>query len=166
MTKVHMVKHARKNYPEHGIVKGDTYYWWQFAFRPKQFSKTPPKPAQLTQSAFLQSLYEIQDRIRNLSPETVQDLSSELEEIINDIENLRDEQEEKRNNMPEQLQESNSGELLQERYDGLDSWISELQSIDLDFEPEEGSSEEKKQADLKEFLENVVSEIQETDSGL
>jgi len=166
MARVTKVEHARKDYPDHGIKKGDTYYWWQFAFGRKQMSKIPPTRQQLTQSGFLHCLYEIQDRIAGLAPETVDDLKSDVEDIISDIEALRDEQEEKRSNMPEQLQESDSGNLLQERYDELDSWASDLQSVDLDFEPDEEQTDAEQKEAEEEFLAYALSEIQSTDSGL
>lgn len=55
-----------------------------------------------------------------------------LEELITDIETIRDECQENLDNMPESLQSSPTGELLQERIDGLDEAISILENIDID----------------------------------
>lgn len=41
---------ARKDYPSHGIKKGDTYYHWSFYRGPKQMSRVPPRRSQLTQT--------------------------------------------------------------------------------------------------------------------
>lgn len=49
MPRVHRQK-AAKDYPEHGIAKGDTYYRWAFRYGGKRKSKTYPRPSQLTQS--------------------------------------------------------------------------------------------------------------------
>ncbi len=47
MARAHFVKAAAKDHPEHGIKKGESYWWW--AFRSaygsrKVYSKTQPKP--------------------------------------------------------------------------------------------------------------------------
>lgn len=55
-----------------------------------------------------------------------------LEELITDIETIRDECQENLDNMPESLQSSPVGELLQERINGLDEAISILENIDID----------------------------------
>jgi hypothetical protein len=41
---------ARKAYPEFGIKKGDTYYYWQHYRGPVVRSKTRPRPSQLAGS--------------------------------------------------------------------------------------------------------------------
>jgi len=59
MAKAHYVKRARKDNP---VVKaGESYYWWKFRFGPKLYSKTPPKPSQLTQSPYLSVIYACQE---------------------------------------------------------------------------------------------------------
>lgn len=136
MPKVHTVQRARKAIPSAGIRKGDSYYWWKFRYGPKRVSKTYPKPSQLTQSEFLSSMYDLQERIDQLDPESYVDdpesLRSELEDIAAEIRGLGEEQASKRDNMPEQLQDSDVGVLLEERADGCESWADELESIDPD----------------------------------
>ena len=125
------------------IKKGEPYYWWQFAYSPKQISKTPPKASQLTQSEFLGWLYDLQERIENISDGiSIEDLESEVDEIKSEMEEKKDEQEEKRSNMPEGLQDSGSGEILQQRYDVLESAISEIESIDFSLDDEDESWKE------------------------
>lgn len=131
MARVTKVLHAQKDYPEHNIKKGDTYYWWKFRFGGKHISLTPPKQSQLTQSDFLSTVYALQEDIEALTTEE-EDIQSFLDDIIGQLEELRDDCEDKRNNMPEQLQDSDSGSLLQERYDNLDEMISDLQGIETD----------------------------------
>jgi len=46
---------------------------------------------------------------------------SQLDDIKNNIEAMKDEQEERFNNMPDGLQESERGEAMQEAIDNLDS---------------------------------------------
>ncbi len=189
---------ARKDYPNEGIKKGDIYYKWSIKTGPASGidyrSKTPPKPSQLTGSPFLQELYSIQEEIETLTAETAEDLKSQMEDIIGRIENLRDETQGSLDNMPEGLQQGDTGQLLQERIDGLDGWISDLEGVDLDFEFDEEEPEtpdqEKEESDEDfakretefeteleefkarkseaeaEFVQAAIDEIQGTDPGL
>jgi prefoldin subunit 5 len=52
-----------------------------------------------------------------------------IEDLKNDVEAIRDEEEEKYDNLPEGLQESEMGETLQEVYDKLGSIASSLDMI-------------------------------------
>ena len=166
MARVHFVKSARKDYPDHKIKKGESYYWWQFAFRGKSFSKTQPTRSQLTQSGFLQAFYDLQDRIGSLSAETADDLQTQVEDIISEIESVRDEQQERLDNMPEHLQESSgSGQLLQERIEGLEQWQSDIENIDLNYEADEDLKPDEQEEALREFIEQAIMEIQALDPG-
>ena len=60
--KVHKCK-ARKDYPNSGIKKGDTYYWWKFYKGPLYRSLSYPKRSQLTQSEYLSTIYETQEEL-------------------------------------------------------------------------------------------------------
>lgn len=129
MPKVHTVQKARKDHPP-DIKKGDTYYHWKFRYGGLWRSKTYPKPWQLTQSPFLQQLYQLQEY--QFDPE---DLEASRDDLVNQIQELLDECQESLDNMPKHLQDSSSsGELLQERIDGLESWISDLENVDLEAE--------------------------------
>jgi len=119
---------ANKDYPDQGIKKGDTYYRW--CLRPggprglsQHFkSSTYPKPWQLTNSPFLQQLYQLQERLGSLEFDDVED-------FIGDIESLQGECQDSLDNMPEQLQEAPTGELLTERIEALDEWRNEIDSV-------------------------------------
>lgn len=132
MPRVTVVKHARKDYPEHDIKKGDTYYWWKFKFGGKHFSKTPPKPQQLTQSEFTSQVYDFEDALGALVADDT--IESQIEEIADNMDSLADEQEEKRSNMPDQLQDSDVGTMLEERGDAMREWAEELRGLDFDLE--------------------------------
>lgn len=155
MTRAHFVKKAQKDYPEFGIKKGDSYWHWAFAFGPKYKSKTQPTRSQLTRSSFLSTLYSIEDGISNAFKEctTSDDLESSMEQLISDIEELRDETQNSLDNMPSQLQDADSGQLLQERIEALESWISDLQSIDLSIEDD--LSDEEKANRIQEIIEEI-----------
>lgn len=160
MARAHFVKKARKDYPKAGIKKGESYYWWKFRFGPKVMSKTPPKRSQLTQSDFLSQIYDIEDRISEMTADT--DFETEIQEIVSELENLRDECQEKLDNMPEQLQSCGSGEILQNRVDSLEEMISELESVDtsVDETKEENETQEEFDERLSERKEEILDEIQ------
>lgn len=127
MARAHFVKKARKDNP--AVLKGESYYWWKFRYGPKHYSKTRPTASQLTNSPFLSTLYALQDAIAVLEdPE-------ELESILDEISELRDECEGSLDNMPDHLRDtSDSGVILQERIDALDGWHQELEIIDIEEE--------------------------------
>jgi hypothetical protein len=137
MARVHFVKSARKDYPEHDIKKGESYYWWALKTGPrssiKRKSKTAPRPSQLTTSEFKSALYEAQEAYQDAIEAAGE--FADIEAAVNDyketLEGLQSEQEEKRSNMPEGLQDSGTGELLQGRYDSLQELIDELEGLDI-----------------------------------
>ena len=150
MARANFVKKARKDYPEHGIKKGESYYWWKFNFsKTRHFSKTSPTRTQLTHSGFLQSVYAIEDRINEFqSTSSLDSIEGDIEDTVNEIENLKDECKESLGNMPEALQESSSsGQMLAERIEALENWVSELQGIDLGLEDLNGEDTTKEDKD-------------------
>lgn len=156
MTRLHFVKSARKDDEEAGIKKGDSYYWWQFAYSSKRKSKERPKRSQyMTQSDFLGQIYDIEDRLSEIS--SIEDAESERDSIVDELRSLADECEEKRSNMPDQLQDSGSGEMLQNRYDACNEFADELENIDLsDIEKEDDETDEE----YEERMESILNELQ------
>jgi hypothetical protein len=146
MARVHFVKKARKDQKEAGIKKGDSYYWWEFKFAGKHVSKTPPRRSQLTQSSFLSQMYDIEDvEISGLT--ITSDFESDVQSIIDSLENLRSECEDKLSNMPEQLQSAPTGEMLQNRIDSVQEMIDELEGIDKEVDEEDIKSNVEKEED-------------------
>jgi len=162
------------------VAKGEEYYKWSFRYGGVHISKTHPKPSQLTQSAYLQTIYGIEEEIGAASFSDASDLESFRDDIKSRLEELRDEQESKREAMPEQLQDSETGTLLQERYDRLDDAINELDNIDLDYdEPDEDTLRDELEQDdpeggvtdddieelraekLREWIDERIEEIQQ-----
>jgi hypothetical protein len=140
---------AAKDYPEAGIKKGELYYSWKFRYGSLHRSKSYPKPSQLTQSDFLQQVYDINDEIASL--EWSEDIKSDVQDIIDRLTEIRDECEEKRSNMPDHLQDVGSGEILQNRYDALDEMISNLEAVDLDIDNEDEDYDQNTQAAMEEL---------------
>lgn len=61
--------------------------------------------------------------------------------IADELDSIKDQCQDSLDNMPEGLQEGNTGELLQERIDCLDDVISELENIDYDSIKEEAQND-------------------------
>ena len=154
MPRVYHVKKARKDNPV--AKKGESYYWWKFAFGPKCFSKTRPKRSQLTQSEFLSWLYDFEDdfEARFKDIDDPQDLETAIEDACSEISEQRDMCQDNLDNMPDHLQDtSDAGMTLQERIDQLDDWENQLQSINIP---------DKDGDDFKESMENAIQEAIDT----
>jgi len=160
MPRVHFVKKARKDNP---VVKaGESYYWWAFRgtagkryYTIKRYSATSPRRSQLTQSDFLSQLYDIEDDVVGgfSDCENVDDLQSAVEDACDQIRALGEEQNEKRDNMPEGLQEGDVGQLLEDRYNNCDGFATDLEGVDLNFD-EEGEES------LEDWLQSKIDELQ------
>lgn len=154
MPRVHHVQSARKAQPLSGIAVGDSYYWWKFNFGPKMVSKTPPQRHQLTRSAFLSTVYQIEDEVGGVGDISRADLEALVDSAKSQIEDLSSETQGSLDNMPEGLQEGDTGQLLQGRIDSLEEWASELDQIEVPTEDEEKAS------DFQERLEDASRAVE------
>lgn len=157
MPRVHFVKKARKKNP--AVEKGQSYYWWKFRRGGMHFSATPPKQSQLTQSDFWSAVYALQEQYDKV-PES-DDLESTADEIKGELENIKDETQGKFDNMPEGLQQGDTGQLLEERVAALDEAISAIEGIDFSFDPpekEDEQTEEEHEVAVNEAEESFLDE--------
>lgn len=134
MPRVNRVNKARKSQGRCGncptlIKVGDPYVWYKFRFGGKyvRCAKTAcyPKASDLTRSEFYSQLYGIQDAVSNAMAN--HDVDS-LRSAADDLRTLGEECSEKRSNMPDQLQDSDTGSLLEERASECEDKASELES--------------------------------------
>lgn len=129
MPRVTKVLKARKAIPQYGIAVGDTYYHWAFMVGgrggPKICSKTPPKRSQLTRSDFLSQVYTIQDE--SLTSDNIKS-ADDLRDVATTVEELGQEQTDKFENMPEGLQQGDTGQMLEERAQQCESWAESINS--------------------------------------
>lgn len=134
MPRVHFVRKARKDNP---VVKaGGSYYWWKLYRGPKQYSITRPRRWQLTGSSFLSTFWRLQDEL----PDEID--KGGAEDLVEDLNEILDECQDSLDNMPDELQESGpAGELLRERIDELEDWISEIEGIDWSSSTPGGAAE-------------------------
>jgi len=169
MARATFVKAARKDYPDHGIKKGESYYWWAFMSGgcggAKRYSKEKPKPSQLTQSEFWGEVYGIQEDAET-EPD-FDDIESQIEDLKSRLEDVRDTTQEKYDNLPDSLQNGSSGELLQGRVDALDEAISSLESVDVSIDLGDVKEDSDEAVDLKSArVAEVWGEVQSALSGI
>lgn len=137
------------------IAKGESYYWWQFKGGGKRYSKTQPKPSQLTQNSFYQQTLGWQEQLEEWTADNPEDIEGMLDDFKSEVESLRDEYEEKRSNMEDNnLLETPSGEIVNERYEALDEYYNELDAIDVEYD---GKTKE----DIKEEMLEEEKETQQ-----
>lgn len=138
------------------IAKGQEYYTWQIKGQAPRYSPTKPKRSQLTTSAYLGAIYDLQDADYPADENIisiVDDVRNELEQILDEVQTSFD-------NMPEQLQGAPTGELLQERIDQVSEAISNIESIDLDID------EELTEEEVAEVYESICDQLIEAISNL
>ncbi len=149
---------ARKDYPEAGIKKGETYYKVSLKTGPRSSrtlkSKTPFKRHQLTSSDYLQRVYLLAD-------ETIPAISepADIQGIKDELDELKTELEEKLENMPEGLREGPTGQTLQERIDECESFTSELDGIEFE-EESDWDAEESDHETYADYVAAIVEEVQ------
>jgi hypothetical protein len=151
MAKVHIVKRARKDIPGTNIKKGNLYYWWKFPYGSKQISELPPRPSQLTQSEFMSTLLSCMESIEDLDVNDWDEVQSTRESVVTELCQLRDDTDDKLNNMPESLQQGPTGELLQNRIDEVGTLVDELEAMDLDVEVGDDDDVSDREAALEEL---------------
>jgi hypothetical protein len=96
-----------------------------------------PKASDLTQSEFLGTLYGLQERLSEAvegfrGSGEAGDLESELNDIASELRTLGEECQEKYDNMPEGLQQGDTGQLLENRSQECESKADELESAASD----------------------------------
>lgn len=119
------------------------------------------RPWELSSSNYIQTVGSICDFWQDnygIGEDTAQSIADELS-------NLRDELQDNLDNMPEGLQEGDTGQLLQERIDNLDSAICDLESIDYDTIVEDQKENITSKEDLDEYVKDSLSEEIESALG-
>lgn len=136
---------ARKDYPKDGIAKGDTYYYTKLKTQRGGIvkrSKTPFKPSQLTQSPFISGWLAMQEEW-----EASDKTAEPMREAAQAIRELGDEAQGSFDNMPEGLQQGETGQLLEARASGCAEAADLLDGLADDWdgleEPEEPTDEEE-----------------------
>lgn len=194
MGKVQVIKKSRKEFKcgkcGRVIPVGSRYYKGEINFGPTiiRCAHCGLESWEVTTSEYQLAVGEIAYRWEenyDLNSDTV------IDDIVSDLQEIYDETESRYENIPENLQDSDTGQLLQERMENLESVKDELESIDVDdvkndvfseYSEEVGEEDEdatfdsvvgsdNTSAELKEKLEEKLQEelierIREALSGL
>lgn len=158
MPKVHHLK-AAKDYPDQGISKGEMYYKWSLKTGPRsgivRRSKTYPRQSQLTTSPFRQAwcgaVEELEDALKTPEMLNMDDVKQAIDDFYSAMSDLSSECDDSYNNLPEGLQSSPTGELLESRREACDEASNAFDSIDLDGED----------ADIEDIVEEILSQLPE-----
>lgn len=125
---------AAKDYPDLGIKKGDMYYFAQIKTGPRSSrtirSLKPIPRSQLTSSEYLSRLYEWEDAKAEISS------MEDAQQFADDIRELGEEQQEKFDNMPDGLQQGDTGQMIEERASSCEQAASDIEEIIGDWEQE------------------------------
>jgi len=164
MPKLHHVKKARKDNEKYKIKRGDSYYWWQFAFGSKICSLTRPKRSQLTQSWFYGAIYDLEDEYQTLKPQNYLDsdsLDSLVEDIKGSLQEILEQCQESIENIPPNLEYSPSADILNDRVEGLEEWIDNLGSVETDVDIDVEDEEER-----EELIGEILQEVLDCNPGI
>lgn len=148
MGRVHHVKKARKDNPARGIKKGQEYWWAGYRLGRSSFKRywaKPPRPSQVTASDFLANAWGIQEEMQDAQPADQAELETLRDDWAERIREIADECQEKFDNMPDGLQQGDTGQLLESRVESMESWADEVEGVDVDWEaaePDEDATEE------------------------
>ena len=116
------------------IPKGSKYWTWGFKYQPKQFSLTEPTSDQLRYGRYGKNEYSTNIDDYNSRLEILKQFaeSGDMDEgdkdsLKTDIEQYKDELQERLDNVPESLQESH---VLTERIQELEQLIDEVEEVE------------------------------------
>ncbi|MEQ1761607.1 MAG: hypothetical protein ABL984_00545 [Pyrinomonadaceae bacterium] len=122
------------------IAVGSPYIWWAFRYGGKRsrctLSACYPRPSELINSPFLSRAAELGEGLEDAVAEyeTSNDLGSLLgavEETASGFRELGEEAQESFDNMPEGLQQGDTGQMLEERVSKCEEIADELDALDL-----------------------------------
>lgn len=167
MPRVHYVKKARKDNP--AVEKGESYYWWKFRYAGKRYSKTRPRPSQLTQSDKLSRLFEAQESIDDaidaigdfaFDHSYVENLVDTLAIAATDVRDVGEEYMESADNIRMYIEESPVADKCEEKYYNCESMADEIEETrmtieDLEF-PEEYPGDGNEYDDAVRDAVNVI----------
>lgn len=148
---------ANKDYPQNGIKKGDTYWYVKLKLQRGGIVKrslTPFKRSQLTTSEFQSALYDWEDEKDGLGDmDNAQSLADTIREI-------GEEQQGKFDNMPEGLQQGDTGQMIEQRAQACEQAASDIEEIIGEWE----TAKEEHDSAVQEY-EAAQSALEEAENG-
>lgn len=173
MPRVHSLT-ARKDYPEDGIKKGETYYKWKKRYGPVRRSSTYPRHSQLSNAKYAPVKDAIQDAQKAIGeaeePDAIKDL---VQEVADAAREAAEEYEEAISNMA--VEGSPLADDMQEKADALNAFADACEEFDPDSgawddlgeeEPEDGEAQVKWREDREAALEDMRTEATDVLDGL
>jgi len=165
---------ARKDYPDAGIKRGDTYYYTSLKLQRGGIIKRsllPFKPSQLTTSTFKSGWLSTQESF-DASSKDADDIRAAAE----DIRGLGEDAQGSFDNMPEGLQQGDTGQMIENRVsecervaDQLEGLADEMGEMEEPVEPEDEMSEEmdgQDRVDLEEAHDEYQAALAEYNERL
>jgi hypothetical protein len=144
---------ANKDHPKFGIVKGQKHFHWVLKTGPtssREFRQTtPPRPSQLTTSEYIGTMGDIEHDLHEMTLD--EGLPDALTELADQVRTLGEEQREKYDNMPDGLQQGDTGTMLEERADACEAWADEIETAASDLETKIDEINAKDWHELTEF---------------
>lgn len=142
-------KKAAKDYPEHGIKRGDVYYEWCFYRQKPNKSKTYPRESELVSDEDFASALAVFEQFDPNAEVTYDN----LQEMISTLTEARDNMESRYDDLNDGLRAGSVGTTLEERKDQISSTIDTLENIisDLDDEDYDGDSFADRVSNAREF---------------
>jgi ElaB/YqjD/DUF883 family membrane-anchored ribosome-binding protein len=145
MARVYSAK-AAKDYPQHGIEKGDQYYYWFPYMGRKQFSKSRPTPSQVESNETRANYLLLQEEALAALDEAniLDDIMSALDEASSRASETADELREKASNIEDGFgHETEMSMQFNEQADEVESWGNDLTNLDRPDDPNEQEEPEE-----------------------
>lgn len=150
------------------IKAGSPYRWWKFRYSGKfvrcMLDKCAPKPSQLISNPFQSALAGISEGIDEAMGQarSQTDPTIAIEAIRSAAEELRDlgsEQQEKLDNMPEGLQQGDTGQLLENRANECEDKASTIESAADTAESDWENRNEEKEKGEQEICDEICDTL-------
>lgn len=163
MARAQFIKSARKDYPEIGVKKGESYWRWSLNVGGRfvqRMSKTQPRRSQLTNSEFIAAMCDAEDNLQQAFAKFAQDdeaetcdLLAEIESVKSEVEQAREVCEEKQTNLEQAFPGGCPNlELMESRIAACNDIEDQLDSLVNDIEAEEQDEDEDDQSFRERIL--------------
>lgn len=134
MIELHHVKRARKDYPQIGVKKGESYWWWEPPLRGQRLisKEKPARCEYATTSPTLSKIFALED-----FEYSIDNLEADVDFILEEINLLISELKALGNDAFRKIRPNAKlayNRATQERIHLLSKWVYELENIDLDRE--------------------------------
>ena len=160
---------AKKDYPEHGIAKGDVYYHWTPFRSAKRYSKEYPRPSVVepngTRSAYLALQESLSDALEGA--ETMEDLRSAVESAASEAQAVSEELHEKAANIEDGFGHATErSDEFEGQADEVDAWASDLEGLSLDdFDIDDLEEGQDVDEETESTFEAAKTEVEEALAG-